>query len=144
MKKSILFRLFNLLMAVVVLATTTGFGLIEHSCMVKGKTYSLSTPKGHCKTCNAPLPKDGQTAVKKDKCCDDKTTYENVDYTSSLVQVTAKFVKASTDAVVGLVAWFARELVDLLAPKSASLVASTSNISLSGRSLLAFVQSFLI
>ena len=144
MKKSILFRLFNLLMAVVVLTTTTGFGLVEHSCIVKGKTYSLSTPQGHCKSCNAPLPKNGQTAVQKDKCCDDKTTYENVDYTSSLVQLTAKVVKNVTDAVVGVVTWFAQELVDLLAPKSSSLVASSSGVSLSGRSLLVFVQSFLI
>ncbi len=48
------YRLFAIVMAFVVLLSSTGFGLVEHSCMMRGKSVELAALKNAssgCKSC---------------------------------------------------------------------------------------------
>ncbi|MFN8356699.1 MAG: hypothetical protein U0Y10_19750 [Spirosomataceae bacterium] len=145
MKKFLLYRLFNFLMAIVVLSTSTGFGLVEHSCMIRGKTYSLSSAHQGCKHCpTTPANNASNEQLKKQSCCDEKTTYEHVDYSSSLVELGAKFVKTISEAVANVVHWVVERLVEAISTTSSSLTASAAPFSHSGRDILAFHQTFLI
>ena len=85
--KKILFRAFNVMMAVVVLLSSTGFGLVEHSCTVRGKQTSLHKSSSVCcgKTQNQSTNHQKAT-IKKSKCCSEDEKYENVAYSSSASQ----------------------------------------------------------
>lgn len=143
MKKA-LFRIFNVLMAVVVLLSSTGFGLVEHSCTVKGKQTSLHKSKGAC--CNNTSQKDTspqKTTVKKSKCCTEEEKYENVDYSSSAAQNVAKFVQNGLDWVKDAVFSFFKTIVEEILDNISSKNNSSSPPS-DGRTILIFIQSFLI
>jgi len=143
MKKA-LFRIFNVLMAVVVLLSSTGFGLVEHSCTVKGKQTSLHKSKGVC--CNKTSQKDTspqKTTVKKSKCCTEEEKYENVNYSSSASQNVAKFVQTGLDWVKTTVTSFLRVIVEEVLNNVSSKNNSSSPPS-DGRTILIFIQSFLI
>ena len=148
--KRALFPLFNILMACVVLLSSTGFGLVEHSCHMRGKkktmvvAFSDINPKTGCSENGQPMP-SGQTFIKKTECCQDQSSYENVDAQSSLTQLVAKFVKTITEAIVaGVVAVMAYLVEWVFARESSSLSAVESPPSLSGRDILTLVQSLLI
>ena len=147
--KRTLFQLFNLLMTCVVLLSSTGFGLVEHSCQMRGKkktmvvAFSEVKPQG-CATGKQSM-QDQQTVIKKTVCCQDDQRFENVDISSSLSQFVAKLVKIATEAVftsvVAIMAW----LIDVaFAEKSASVSAFSSPPSISGREILTLAQSLLI
>lgn len=139
-------RLFALLMAAIVLVSSTGFGLVEHSCVVRGKSVHLGYNKDKpCKGCPTSQKQNpaNQTGVKKANCCKDEQKYENVDVSSSVTQMATKVVKSVADAVVGACVAIVREIVEAIVKKdSDSSVVSFSSLHY-GRSLLAFVQSFL-
>lgn len=147
--KRTLFRLFNILMACVVLLSSTGFGLVEHTCQMRGHKKTMvvafSDVKAQgCATDEQPMP-SGQTVIKKTECCQDDQRYENVDIWSSISQFVAKLVKSITETVVAgfvtVISWLF-ELV--FAQKVASVSAFPSPPSLSGRAILTLVQSLLI
>ncbi|AKD58521.1 HYC_CC_PP family protein [Spirosoma radiotolerans] len=145
-----LFQFFNLLMACVVLLSSTGFGLVEHSCQMRGKkktmvvAFSEVKSSSGCATSKQPLPEQ-QTVVKKADCCQDDQHYENVDISSSLSQFVAKFVKTVTEAVItGFVAVMAWIIEVVFAGKSATVSLFSSPPSLSGRDILTLVQSLLL
>lgn len=143
MKKA-LFRIFNVLMAVVVLLSSTGFGLVEHSCTVRGKQTSLHKSDGAC--CNKTSQKDTspqKTTVKKSKCCTEEEKYENVDYSSSASQNVAKFVQNGLDWVKTTVNSFFKAIVEEILDNISSKNNSSSPPS-DGRTILIFIQSFLI
>lgn len=143
MKKA-LFRIFNVLMAVIVLLSSTGFGLVEHSCTVKGKQTSLHKSNGVC--CNKTSQKDTsphKTTVKKSKCCTEEEKYENVDYSSSASQNVAKFVQNGLDWVKTTVTSFLKAIVEEVLETISSKNNSSSPPS-DGRTILIFIQSFLI
>jgi hypothetical protein len=143
MKKAI-FRIFNVMMAIVVLLSSTGFGLIEHSCTVKGKQTSLHKIGSAC--CNKTSQKDSfpqKTTLKKSKCCTEEEKYENVDYSSSASQGLAKFVQIGLDWTKTLVNSFFRALVEEILNNISSKNNSSSPPS-DGRTILIFIQSFLI
>lgn len=143
MKKA-LFRIFNVLMAVVVLLSSTGFGLVEHSCTVKGKQTSLHKSDAAC--CNKTSQKDTsqhKTTVKKSKCCTEEEKYENVDYSSSASQNVAKFVQTGLDWVKTVVSNFLRSIVEEILDNVSSKNTSSPPPS-DGRTILLFIQSFLI
>ena len=100
-----LFQLFNLLMTCVVLLSSTGFGLVEHSCQMRGKkktmvvAFSDHKKKTGCSS-DGQSVESRQTTVDKASCCQDESSYENVDAQSSLSQLVAKFVKAVTETVL--------------------------------------------
>lgn len=146
--RSFLFRLFNLLMAVVVLTTSTGFGLVEHSCLMRGQTtvsINQHIALKPCAGCPEQKTTRAQQNLKKAKCCADRNAYQNVSFTASLVHLMAKSVKAMGDAVISGCVWAVNSFVAAIM----SLLQSTSTaisvaVPLSGRSLLAFVQSLLL
>lgn len=143
MKKA-LFRIFNVLMAVVVLLSSTGFGLVEHSCTVKGKQTSLHKSNAAC--CNKTSQKDTspqKTTVKKSKCCSEEEKYENVDYSSSAAQNVAKFVQNGLDWAKDAVFSFFKTIVEEILDNISSKNNSSSPPS-DGRTILIFIQSFLI
>jgi hypothetical protein len=148
MARSLRFRLFSLFMAAVVLTTSTGFGLIERSCLMRGqKTYSFTKrelPQSCTKT-DAKAPVSPQPTVKKDKCCDDRDVYKNVSFTELLAQKAAQGAKAVANAAVAVVEWAASGLVAaVLSLVQQSAETSLTAVPLAGRNLLVFVQSFLI
>ncbi|MDZ7935384.1 MAG: hypothetical protein U5M51_10575 [Emticicia sp.] len=143
MKKA-LFRIFNVLMAVVVLLSSTGFGLVEHSCTVRGKKTSLHNSDEAC--CNKTSQKGTfpqKTTLKKSKCCTEEEKYKNVDYSSSASQSVAKFVQNGLDWVKTTVNSFLKAIVEEILDNISSKN-NPSPPSSDGRTILIFIQSFLI
>jgi hypothetical protein len=151
MKKNKLYRMFAIVMALVVLLSSTGFGLVEHSCMMRGKSVeliSLGEAQG-CQMCvkkTAIAPQKLTTSVfKKKACCEEDQKHQKIEVVSSLSQASAKVLKAKD-----LPAGVAIQLSFLLAQLEPDATSASSSAFLSfsfrfyGRSLLSFVQSFLI
>ncbi len=144
MKKA-LFRIFNVLMAVIVLLSSTGFGLVEHSCTVRGKQTSLHKSDGAC--CNKTAQKhtsSQKTTVKKSKCCTEEEKYENVDYSSSASQNVAKFVQNGLEWAKTAVSEFLKSIVEEILDNISSKNKVSSPLPSDGRTILIFIQSFLI
>jgi hypothetical protein len=148
--KRALFQWFNLLMACVVLLSSTGFGLVEHSCQMRGKkktmvvAFSDVKSQSGCADHKSTTPAN-QTVVKKTECCQDDQQYQNVEASSSLSQLIAKFVKVVAETVLTAVATLLAWVIDWVFTKTSSSVSVFSSPpSLSGRDILTFVQCFLI
>lgn len=147
--KRTLSQIVNLLMAFVVLMSSTGFGLVEHSCQMRGKKKTVVTAFSDVKTSGCTedgLPmKTDQTIVKKTPCCQDEQGFENVETQSSLSQQVAKFVKVITEAVLTsvttLLTWIVGWVFDTNTEVSTSFPAPPSP---SGRDILTLVRSLLI
>ncbi len=147
--KRTLVRIVNVMMAVVVLVSSTGFGLIEHSCQMRGKKITkigivesacIGCPPGHKASVSS------QPSLKKTDCCQDEHRYENVDISSSLSQLVAKFFKIVTEGLITAVEVLVTSLVNWLFIENVSTLEHSPNAPppAYGRSLLAIVQSFLI
>ena len=76
-------RLICCWLALVVLLSSTGFGMVEHWCQMRGHSKSLlSTQKGCVKPCQAdeqPAPVSDGAFVKKMPCCKTTVSYEHLD-----------------------------------------------------------------
>ena len=136
-------------MTCVVLLSSTGFGLVEHSCQMRGKkkimVVAFSDGKSPGCTIEQQSMPTGQTVLKKTECCQDDQRYENVDISSSLSQLVAKFVKTITETVVSGVAAVIVWLFNQLFAEKSTLVSACSSLpALSGRDILTLVQSLLI
>ncbi|WP_128544170.1 HYC_CC_PP family protein [Larkinella soli] len=152
--KPVLFRLFNLLMAFIVLMSSTGFGLVEHSCRIRGKQVSLAVSYESRKTCRmheyrktaAQAGSDSGLVIKKTDCCTEDSRYENVDVTSSISHLVAKFIKSISDSALAGVTAMISWLADLVFSTDAQLALPDSKAPPLpfGRTLLSFVQSFLL
>lgn len=146
MQRSLRFRLFTLLMAVVVLTTSTGFGVIERSCLMLGqKTYSLrqkAQPEACAKPQHQQAPKPAtKPSVQKQACCDDQTTYEHVSFAQVLAQKAADVTKAVADAAVKACIWLVNGLVKaVLSLVDSPEDSSQAAVPLAGRDLLRFVH----
>ena len=148
--KRALFQLVNLLMVCVVLLSSTGFGLVEHSCQMRGKRTTMVVAFSDAKTqagCSAdgqPMPPK-QTVLQKTDCCQNQSRYENVDAQSSLSQLVAKFVKTVTEAVLAGVVAVITYLVDWIFDRQASsLLTVESPPAPSGRDILTLLRSLLL
>lgn len=149
--KRALCQLFNVLMACVVLLSSTGFGLVEHTCQMRGKkktlvvAFSKQTPAKTCASDVQTSPTK-QTMVKKTDCCDDELSYDNVETSSSLSQLIAQFVKVVTEAVVAGAVTLVKYLLGWLFNQQSAFVRvfQSPPFALSGRDILTFVQTLLI
>ena len=142
--KKVLFRAFNVMMAVIVLLSSTGFGLIEHSCTVRGKQTSLHKSGAACCGNNQQKSSNHQkTTIKKSKCCSEDEKYENVAYSSSASQLVAKFAQNALDWAKTTFTSFAKTIVETILDNISSSNKSSSSPP-SGREILVFIQSFLI
>ncbi|CCH01829.1 hypothetical protein FAES_3822 [Fibrella aestuarina BUZ 2] len=147
--KLALLRFLHLFMAVVVLLSSMGFGLVEHACQVRGKrVYSVYTKaEPGCGLCSVRATHNvPTTSVQATDCCQDSTRYNNVDTSSSLSQLLAKFIKAVTEPMgAGMTALFMALFDGFFAQLAArAVVGYESPPPLWGRALLTFVQAFLI
>lgn len=147
--KLFLRRSLTLFMAVVVLAASTGFGVIEHHCLMRGKSLHLAALQKEgtqgCQQNSAKAPLSDKATFQKQDCCDDQQSYENVDVSSSVTQLVAKFLQIVSDAFIGALMAVFKSIIALFATGTDSAAALSSFSSLfHGRSLLSFVQSFLI
>ena len=148
--KRALFQLFNLIMTCVVLLTSTGFGLVEHSCQMRGKkktmvvAFSDVKQQTGCAADGRPMPPK-QTVISKTDCCQNEGSYQNVDTQSSLSQLVAKFVKTVTETVltgvVAVIAYLAGWIFDR---ESSSLLVVDLPPSPSGRVILTLTHSLLL
>ncbi len=142
--KKILFRTFNVMMAVIVLLSSTGFGLVEHSCTVRGKQTSLhKNGTACCGKTQQQTPNHQKTTIKKSKCCSEEEKYENVAYSSSASQLVAKFTQNALDWVKTRAITFAKTIVETILENISSSNKSSA-VPPSGREILAFIQSYLI
>jgi hypothetical protein len=117
--------------------------------MMRGKSLHLAAlqkegEKG-CQQDETKIPGTAKTSFQKQDCCDEDQSYENVDVSSSLTQWMAKILKVVSDAVIGAMVAVFKAILTLFSADtdSSSLVSSFSSL-FHGRSLLSFVQSFLI
>ncbi len=139
-------------MAMLVLLSSTGFAFIEHECMMRGKSVKFfteqkqETGKGRASCCaKSKVSEDLEgTFFKKTDCCKDSHKFEKVDVPSQGTQLT-KWIKALSDGVVWSATSFQFLQAEWITP---SFTQSTNILSFSslfhGRSMLSFVQSFLI
>ncbi|MBA4849896.1 HYC_CC_PP family protein [Emticicia sp. BO119] len=147
MKKA-LFRLFNVMMAVIVLLSSTGFGFVEHSCIVKGKSTSLHKKGDLCCTTkdarHFPLNHKNAT-IKKSSCCTEEEKYENVEYSSSASQLVAKFTQSTLDWFKATIHEMVKTIIEtIFDSQSSSLANSASPPEPDGRDIITANQSFLI
>jgi hypothetical protein len=148
--KRTLFQFLNLTMACVVLLSSTGFGLLEHSCHMRGKKKTMVVAFAENKTqpgcaLDNQTVLDNRTTVKKTECCVDEQHYQNVDVSSSLSQFVAKLVKILAESVLTGITTVFTWLVDwVFAKDSASVSYFSPPPSPSGRTILTFIQRLLI
>lgn len=143
--------MFAVVMALVVLLSSTGFGLVEHECMMRGKTVqliSLGEAQG-CQMCTkktAVAPQKLTTPVfKKKACCEEDQKHHKVEVVSSVSQASAKVFKVKdipADVAVQLSFLLAQLEPEATTTASSDLLSFSSRFY--GRSMLSFVQSFLI
>lgn len=152
MLKKIILRYFTLFMALVVLASSTGVGLVENQCMMRGKTVSLvfKDKKKGCKLCSAPRharktdARQDIPVLKKSHCCVEKHQLKMVEYqvpAGKQLDNTLKSVPANGPPIFT----FAALLHPGLSGREVSPSPPHSFSSLFfGRATLSFIQSFLI
>lgn len=136
--KSFPTRFLTFLLAALILFTSTGFGLIEHSCAMRGKkSYSFVT-KESCSGCEnhhkkAPI---GKASVSKSKCCDDNVV-EKEKTSESIANIFGKLLKSATFFIVNSIFFIATTAFEFVF----NLLSSNQNdvCSLAGRSLLNFI-----
>lgn len=143
--KTLFKKVFALLLTVIVLITNTGFGLVEHSCTLRGKKTTIGFQKQSC----CPIHKKQQTPSKettfnKKQCCTEELRYENVEYSSSISQLVAKFLNTVVEYVVKAFQFVFQLLLDAVASIISSLLDSSSSYVLTGRDMLSLTQSYLI
>lgn len=141
-------------MALLVLLSSTGFGFIEHECMMRGKSLQLLTEKkvgdsakkvsSCCAKSKAQKEAKG-TFFKKTDCCKESQKFEKVDVPSQTSQIQAKFIKSLLAGITWSATSYVFQQAEWTLPSN---VHTTDLLSFSsrlhGRSMLSFIQSFLI
>ena len=139
-------------MAFVVLLSSTGFGLVEHSCMMSGKSVELAALKKEstgCSSCvkkvEARADKSSHPVFKKKACCEENHTFQKLDVVTSTSSV-AKILKNSpqVDAISGEALRYLSAFLPVLLPPSSTSSFPPFFPKFYGRTMLSFVQCFLI
>ena len=151
--KNKLHRSITILMAFLVLLSSTGFVLTERQCaMMAGTSTKLSgkTTENSCKPkvksscCAKGAAMAKSAAVKKTACCKESQKLEKLEVASVDSHVHGKLIKSVAAGVTWAVTryqFIRSEWILPSAPQSPHLSFSSR---LHGRSMLAFIQSFLI
>lgn len=153
--KNKLHRSITVFMAVLVLLSSTGFGFIEHQCMMRGKSMQFVSKKESnscekkvtysCCAKRKAVQDGGGVYFKKTDCCKDSQKFEKVDVASSQSSALFKILKAaSADLRWTITSFqFLRSEWVLPAYKDYNKLLSFTSL-FHGRSMCVFVQSFLI
>ncbi len=141
-------RYFTLFMAIVVLTASMGVGVVEHNCQLKGKSVSLfSSEKSSCHSCSRIQHKNNDTSktqFKRTKCCAETYSVKKINIVLASKTFAKAFFQFSQDFVntdFNLENWFCLSIKSNL---HVVLHAVSFSSLFYGRSLLSFVQSFLI
>ncbi len=152
MQKNLFYRYFTILMAALVLSSSIGVGLVESQCMMRGKSVELvfKEKKKGCKLCRtsgkeAAAPARHEAPVfKKLHCCVEKQQLKAVDFQVPVAKQLEKPAKDLTDGhFPGIDFIFLKHSLSDTGNTAPAAVVSFSS-PYSGRSMIAFVQSFLI
>lgn len=139
--KNVKSRILLVFLSCLILFNSSGFGLIEHSCSMRGKKSYSFVVKDACKGCDKHKKNNaGQASISKTKCCDDKQADKTENISESIVNITAKFVKSITQAIAKAFVWVAT----ILAETVIDLISHNNQESstLFGKSLLIFISVF--
>lgn len=145
--KSFFLKTLSIFLTTIVLLTSTGFGLIEHSCSLRGKKTTLIHKKQSC--CSTKQEKTKHNSSKKEltfnkkACCSDEEKYENITYSSSISQLVAKFIKSVADTFFDTAIHLFKLLIKAVLSFVSSIFSTSTHI-LSGQDILVIIQSFLI
>ena len=137
-------KMLTLLMAVLVLVTSTGFGVAEHTCAFKGKSKHFVFENASCQSCPASKPAKSaeNTQIKKTACCGLQLKYEKVDVSAHF---SFKNIGFSDDSLPAVLRFITQDFVNLTAnysSKNSSVISFSSR--LFGRGLLVFGSIFVI
>jgi hypothetical protein len=132
-------RFVTFFLASLILFTSSGFGLVEHSCSLRGKkTYSFVN-KNSCNSCTKHQSKSNQkTSFSRDKCCESKQVEKTQNISESLVNITGKFVKNATDFIAKSASFVFYKAIDVVINFKNNN--SDEPNSLFGKSLLHFIS----
>jgi hypothetical protein len=154
--KNRLHKSITVFIALLVLLSSTGFGFMEHACMMRGKSVKFLSEKrengcekkveSSCCAKRKALNESRGTYFKKTDCCKDSQKFEKVDALATQGSLLIKIMKASAGDLLWSVHSFS-----FLVPQWSHAASNTfpeKPISFSslfhGRSMCSFVQSFLI
>jgi len=144
----------TILMAFLILFSSMGFAVIEHQCMMRGKSVKFVSEKkidsgakvvSSC-CAKSKLSKESKGSFfKKTDCCKENQKFEKVDVVSSLSQLFAHALKVLWSGAL----WSKQSFIFLISEwilPSSDLNSKTISFSslLHGRTMLSFIQSFLI
>jgi hypothetical protein len=142
-------------MAMLVLLSSTGFGFIEHQCMVRGKSVQFIAEKkadsckqkvvSSCCSKSKALKQDSGTYLKKTECCKDNQKFTKLEIVTSQNALLAKLLKAmAMDPFLSVDAYN----FTLASTETANSDQLPDTISFSsrfhGRSMRSYIQSFII
>jgi hypothetical protein len=153
--KNKLHRSITILMAFLVLLSSTGFVLTERQCaMMGGKSMQLigKSKENSCKpkvvsSCcakSAALKMAKGTSFKKTACCKESQKLEKLEVASVHSQLLAKLLKSVATGVTWSVTSYQFIQAEWALPAAFFSTDISFSSRLHGRSMLAFIQSFLI
>ena len=135
--KNIKSRTLLVFLASLILFNSSGFGLVEHSCSMRGKKSYSFVNKPLCSGCGKHNSStNGKSSLSQTKCCDDKQAQKDVNLSESVVNITGKIIKSATEIFYKAVIWVGSFLLETVL----YVIKSQSNdsSSLSGKNLLIF------
>ena len=153
--KNNLHRSVTILMAFLVLLSSTGFAFTEHQCMMRGKSVQFVSDKksesckpkvvSSCCAKSKALKEAKGTFLKKTDCCKENQKFEKLDVFSNHAQLFAKWLKTFHDGIFWKVNSFAFLQSEWISPDDQESAPHLSFSSLlHGRSMRCFIQSFVI
>lgn len=149
MIKSKPYRLFTIVMAFVVLLSSTGFGLVEHSCMMRGKSVAtVGKADSGCKMCRSAAPSGVRVAsslhFEKKNCCEESQKFQKLEMVSSTSSAVKVLKSSPLCAALGEHIGSPLRLMPFLFPGAPARSFYSFSSLYYGRTMLLFVQSFLI
>jgi hypothetical protein len=153
--KNKLHRSITILMAFLVLLSSTGFVLTERQCaMMGGKSVQLvgkskeesCKPKVMASCCakSAAMKISKGKSFQKTACCKESQKLEKLEVASANSQLTAKLLKSVATGVTWTVTRYQFIQAEWTLPSPSFSPDISFSSRLHGRSMLAFIQSFLI
>jgi hypothetical protein len=98
--KSLLVRFVSLMMALLLLVSSTGFVIVEHSCQMKGTSQSVWTGDESCKPgCGSSVKPSGQdrkkntTQLSKQSCCKETSFLSRAELSATVASVSNEVVQ---------------------------------------------------
>ncbi|WP_019940122.1 hypothetical protein [Dyadobacter beijingensis] len=153
--KNQLHRSITILMAFLVLLSSTGFVLTERQCaMMASKSMQLvgqakdnsCKPKVVASCCakSAAMKMAKGSSIKKTACCKESQKLEKLDVASANTHLLAKFLKSTATGVIWTATRFQFIRAEWVLPSSPDSPDISFSSRFHGRTMLAFIQSFLI